>query len=118
MKKITHHFLVKLIIITCFSTTYAQNDGHKIIGEWLKAEKDMKVQVFHQNGVYQAKVVWFACDTGFKMSDFNDKKNPNSAMKNRPWLGMQVLENLRFEHLNKVLISTQREVKRVFFSFF
>ena len=98
-----NRFFFKTIVL-CFllfkvspPSVFAQNDGNKIVGEWLNSEKDMKVQIFLSGDRYQAKVVWFACDPGFKMSDFHDKKNPNIALRSRPWLGMQVLENLRFK---------------------
>jgi uncharacterized protein (DUF2147 family) len=99
-------FSVKLTITICFisiciSNTYAQYDGDKILGKWMSAAKDMTVEVYKHNGYYQAKVIWFVCDEGFVMSDFKDKKNPNSALRSRPWLGMNVLENLQFKHKNE-----------------
>ena len=103
---LTHRFRKQSFFLTFFLTILletkgnTQNDANKIVGEWLNSSKDMKVQVFEKNGLYQGKVTWFACDEGFKMSDFKDKKNPNPSMRNRPWLGMQVLENMRFKGNN------------------
>jgi uncharacterized protein (DUF2147 family) len=83
------------------SNIYTQNEGDKIIGTWMNAANDMKVEVYKTNGIYQAKVVWFGCDPGFTMTDFYDKKNPNPALRTRPWLGMNVLEGLRFKQRNE-----------------
>ena len=91
---------VFLLLLSFQTDLKAQTDANKIVGEWLNESKDMRVQIFQKNGIYEAKVIWFACDPGFQMSDFTDKKNPNPSLRNRPWLGMQVLENLRFKGNN------------------
>jgi uncharacterized protein (DUF2147 family) len=94
--------IVTLYFVTvCISNTYAQNENDKILGKWMSAAKDMTVEVYKSNGCYQAKVIWFVCDDGYVMSDFKDKKNPNVALRSRPWLGMNVLENLVFLHKNE-----------------
>jgi uncharacterized protein (DUF2147 family) len=69
----------------------------KIVGFWLSAEKDLKVEIFKKNNEFHGKVVWFAClpETP-NMSDFKDTENPDPKLRNRPWLGMEVVENLKF----------------------
>ncbi len=100
-----HIFLKSIMTIyfisICISNTYAQNESDKILGKWISSAKDMTVEVYKINGYYQAKVIWFVCDKGFVMSDFKDKKNPNAALRSRPWLGMNVLENLQFKQQNE-----------------
>ena len=94
-------YLLFLILNICLSNTYAQNDADKILGEWINAAKDMKVEVYKNNGRYQAKVIWFLCDAGYTMAHFYDKKNPNKTLRSRPWLGMNVLEDLQFKKQNE-----------------
>jgi uncharacterized protein (DUF2147 family) len=90
----------KILIITLsffsFFNLFAQNNSEQILGQWMSAENDIKVEVFKQDGAYRAKVIWFSCDSAHKMSDFYDTENPNTALRSRPWLGLQVLNNLHY----------------------
>ncbi len=81
--------------LNLFSQNPAPQDA--ILGKWMNAENDLSVEVYKQNGQFRAKVIWFACVEGKKMSDFYDKKNPNTALRNRPWLGLEVLNNLQYK---------------------
>jgi uncharacterized protein (DUF2147 family) len=89
-------FLPIFLLYLSATAVYAQNDADKILGKWLNAANDMKVEVYKNNGRYEAKVIWFLCDAGFTMANFYDKKNPNTILRSRPWLGMNVLEGLQF----------------------
>jgi uncharacterized protein (DUF2147 family) len=93
MKKI---FLI-LVSVVIFAKANAQNNADQILGKWMSAENDLKVEVFKENGQFRAKVIWFACLAGHTMSEFYDTENPNAALRNRPWLGLQVLNNLSFD---------------------
>jgi uncharacterized protein (DUF2147 family) len=73
----------------------AQNPASDaILGKWLNAEKDLAVEVYKFKEEYRAKVIWFECFDGTKMSDYFDKKNPKSNLRSRPWLGLEVLTGL------------------------
>jgi uncharacterized protein (DUF2147 family) len=71
----------------------------KIIGKWLSEERDLKVEIFKKNDHYFGKVVWFFClpETP-NMDDFKDTENPDPKLRNRKWLGMEVVENLIFNN--------------------
>jgi uncharacterized protein (DUF2147 family) len=91
-----------LSIIVFFMGTVFQAQGQinsedAILGKWMNAENDLAVEVYKQNSQFKAKVIWFACYDGTKMSDFYDKKNPETVLRNRPWLGMEVLNTLKFK---------------------
>ncbi len=94
-------FLLFLLLNMGIKKADAQNDTDKILGKWINAANDMKVEVYKNNERYEAKVIWFLCDPGYIMSDFHDKKNPNKALCSRPWLGMNVLEGLQFKKKNE-----------------
>jgi uncharacterized protein (DUF2147 family) len=81
--------------------TQAQNKPQDaIIGKWMNAEKDLAVEIYKYKEEFRAKVIWFDCFDGTKMSDYTDKKNPVAALKNRPWLGMEVVNGLNFKDQN------------------
>jgi uncharacterized protein (DUF2147 family) len=84
------------------SMTEAQNNPQDaILGKWMNAEKDLAVEIYQYKDEYRAKVIWFDCFDGTKMSDYTDKKNPVAALKSRPWLGMEVLNGLSFKTKNE-----------------
>jgi uncharacterized protein (DUF2147 family) len=101
MRFLKFQLTVILLLSVWLSNTYAQNETDKIVSTWMTQAQDMKVEVYKIKDQYQAKVVWFACDAGFEMADFFDKKNPNLALRTRPWLGMNVLEGLQFKQKNE-----------------
>jgi uncharacterized protein (DUF2147 family) len=92
MKKIILIFLSFLI----FHKGNSQNNSDQILGKWMSAENDLKVEVYKENGQYRAKVIWFVCEAGHLMSEFYDVENPTPSLRNRPWLGLQVLNNLHY----------------------
>jgi uncharacterized protein (DUF2147 family) len=95
--------LLKIVLFISFIVSYSHSycqipqKSEKIIGTWLSEEKDLKVEIFKKGGQFFGKVVWFICDPKTpNMEDFKDTENPNPKFRNRPWLGMQVVDNLTF----------------------
>jgi uncharacterized protein (DUF2147 family) len=65
-------FLMNLALIT-----QAQNNPQDaLLGKWMNAEKDLAVEIYKYKEEFRAKVIWFECFDGTKMSDYTDKKNP------------------------------------------
>ena len=69
--------------------------GDMILGDWITAEKMLKVRVFKENGEYKAIVLWFY-DEHYKckLKDCTDENNPDPALRTRKLLGMEVLTGL------------------------
>jgi uncharacterized protein (DUF2147 family) len=90
--------IVIAFFIGFFTHLKAQNTSQDaILGKWMSANKDLAVEVYKQNEQYQAKVIWFECYNNTKMSDYNDTENPNKALRNHPWLGLEVLNGLTYK---------------------
>ena len=96
------YFYMKNVVTIAFFIGFTlhlqgqNNPQDAILGKWMNTDKDLEVQVYKQSGQYRAKVIWFACTEGLKMSDFYDSKNPNRALRSRPWLGLEVLDALNY----------------------
>ncbi len=93
--------IILLIINVLCNTinTFSQqesNPSDQIIGKWMSAANDLKVEVYKENGIYRAKVIWFACLPNVSMNQFYDTENPNPALRSRPWLGLQILDGLQY----------------------
>jgi uncharacterized protein (DUF2147 family) len=73
--------------------------GNKIIGTWFSAEKDLKIEINQKNDAFFGKIVWFACEPQTPdMHAFKDTQNPDPKLRERKWLGMNVLENLTYNN--------------------
>jgi len=96
-------FSLTLFLSGILFSAYCQNVyvSDKILGTWLSEKRDLKVEIFKKNDKYFGKVVWFTCDPKTpNMEDFKDTENPDSKLRNRSWLGMQVVDNLVFNGKN------------------
>lgn len=70
----------------------------RIVGKWMSEDKDMAVEVFKVNDQFAGRLVWFACDPATpEMDSFRDSNNPDPKLRNRLWLGMLVMNNLKFD---------------------
>ncbi len=68
-----------------------------ILGKWMTIEHSLEVEVYKQDNNFRAKVIWFKIeDTTRPMNTRTDEKNPNPVLRNRKWLGMEVLHNLKY----------------------
>ena len=86
MKKVILLFFCAMFV----SFTYAQSD--KIVGIWLTAEGDSQVQLSKlSNGRFSGKIVWMKNDVNAK-----DNKNPDSRLKDRKIMGLQILNNFSY----------------------
>ncbi len=83
---------------TCNTASACQiSKEDAIIGKWVTVEKSVAVEVYKKNGNYHAKVIWFKIeDTTRPMNTRTDEKNPDPALRNRKWLGMEVLRGLKY----------------------
>ncbi len=93
-------FYSSLLLLNMYATHAKPNDlqANKIIGVWLSADKDLKVEIFERNAHYFGKVVWFWCDPKTPdMNSFKDTENPDPKLRDRKWLGMKVVENLTYK---------------------
>ena len=76
---------------------FNKNNEDAIVGKWITIERSVAVQVYKQNNNYRAKVIWFKIeDTTKPMNTRTDEKNPDPALRNRKWLGMEVLRGLKY----------------------
>lgn len=90
-------FLISFLLLNVAKDIKTSDVSEKIIGTWVSEDKGFKVEIFNKNGHYFGKLVWFVCDRKTpNMDDFKDKENPDPKLKNRKWLGMEVVENLTY----------------------
>ena len=90
-------WVVALLNLWLFGGFVAPPIDNRIVGLWQSAENDLRVEVYRHNGQYNARIVWFLCENNdLPMADHRDTENPDPALRNRPWLGLNTLEKLTY----------------------
>ncbi|MBI3510542.1 MAG: DUF2147 domain-containing protein [Bacteroidetes bacterium] len=92
--------IVTVLAIAIFPLLASFNTGGNpdaILGDWMTVENNLKVHVYKENGEFRAKITWFD-DHGYKapMDKCTDTENPDSTLRNRKVLGLQVLSGLTY----------------------
>ena len=61
--------------------------------------KNLSVEVYKDGKDFKAKIIWFddSDDKTHPMAVRQDVSNPDKALRNRPILGMNVVENLEYD---------------------
>ena len=94
---------ISLFLASSLCSSYAQKTGRAdlICGKWISADNKLVVQVYKSNNEYRGKLVWF--DDPEEDRDINlyyDTQNPNPELRDRKLVGMNVLDNLKFNPEN------------------
>ena len=88
--------LIPLSIFFLFSiSALAQNKAEEIIGEWLTAAKDGKVQIYKTGNKFSGKISWGNRPNG------KDTKNPDLKLRDQNLIGLIILKDFIFNGKDK-----------------
>ena len=89
---------IALLILILFSAlpVFSQTKD-AILGKWLNASGEGQILVFKTGNTYAGKLVWLKEVNNRDGQIKRDEKNPKSALKNRPLLGIQLLQNFVYQ---------------------
>ena len=88
-------YLITMLLSTAFISSYSQDQIH---GLWLTGEGQTKVEISENSqGLYEGKVVWLKNATDKEGNTISDRKNPDSSLRNRPIMGIAILENIQYQ---------------------
>ena len=88
-------FLLLLILFRPF-TFSQERDGDGILGAWMTAGGESKVEVYRCDSVtYCGKIIWLR-DPLKEGKPVTDDKNPEDSLKSRPVLGLQILRGFTY----------------------
>lgn len=89
------------ILIIVFSLFYCANTfaqkADDILGKWLSSEATAQIQVFKKWNKYFGKIVWLKNPNNAKGEPKTDVENPNPSLRNRPTMGLEILQNFVFD---------------------
>jgi uncharacterized protein (DUF2147 family) len=85
MKKL----LYLLMFILSIQSVHAQKDAELILGTWLTGSGNARVEIYKNATNFQGKIVWLSepIDAATNKPK-TDTKHPNSALHNRPLIGL------------------------------
>lgn len=90
----------KLIaIITVFfgtATMASASNSDDIVGIWLSASGEGKIQIYKEGDRYFGKLYWMKEPNGPKGNPKLDNNNPDPTLRNKPLLGLVILKNFRY----------------------
>lgn len=87
-----------ILIIISFLNVFCQNKKDDILGKWVATDKSVAVNVYKEGNAFKAKVIWFdeRLGSGSPMNSRVDSYNPDSNLRHRKIIGMDILEGLQF----------------------
>jgi uncharacterized protein (DUF2147 family) len=90
--------LVLFIALTSFTNTPPER---RLVGIWESEEKNLRIEMFEENGHFAGRMIWFLCSSGeSKMYSYLDTENPDRNLSSRPLIGLKVVEKLSYQGNN------------------
>ena len=89
-----------IMLVFAFSSreASAQIAGNDINGTWLNEDKDAHVEIENRGGKYYGKIIWLKTPIDPATGKAKlDTKNPDSELKKRPLMGLQLLSDFVFD---------------------
>ena len=93
---------ILFFLLFCHSVM-GQTKIDDILGNWMATDKSVKVHIYKESGTFKAKVIWYdvKLGSGKPMHASTDSRNPNTKLRDRKIIGMQVLDGLHFNTATK-----------------
>jgi uncharacterized protein (DUF2147 family) len=94
-KLVQYALIISVISLVTGFTRTAPED--RIVGFWQSTDNDLRVELYAKKGEYKGRLVWFLCEGNDPpMETYRDTENPDPALRNRLWLGMNTMEKLTY----------------------
>lgn len=89
---------IALLILILFSALpVVSQTKDAILGKWLNASGEGQILVYKTGDTYAGKLIWLKEVKNRDGQLKRDEKNPKSALKNRPLLGIELLQNFVYQ---------------------
>lgn len=93
-------FLTLTVFFLLFAVLANAQNADAIVGIWLTAKKDAKIEIFKQKDKYFGKIVWLKEPTEDGKPKV-DKENPDEKLRMRAIMGLLILKNFVYVGENK-----------------
>ncbi len=85
-----------LFLSFCIATAFAQNKD-AVLGKWLNATGEGQIEIYKRGDKYFGKLAWIKEPNDEKGKPKMDQKNPNTNLRAKPILGLEILKDFVFE---------------------
>ena len=89
--------LLLFFALTAFDSNPAAN---QLVGVWESEEKNLRMEMFEEDGGFAGKMIWFQCSSELIMTSSRDTENPDEKLTSRPLLGLKLVEKLTYQGNN------------------
>ena len=88
-----------IFLVVSFQSLAQVKNAHAVVGVWMSVENNLKVEVYEDKNTFRAKILWFddSDDKSKPMNVRTDENNPNKSLRTRKLIGMEVLDNLKYD---------------------
>lgn len=90
MKKIISLSIALTMLLTISFAKSNASDADKIIGVYWSPKKDAKIEIYKKGDIYFGKTIWSS-------SKRKDLKNPNTTLRERDLLGVELFTNFVYK---------------------
>ncbi|RZK53810.1 MAG: DUF2147 domain-containing protein, partial [Pedobacter sp.] len=91
-KKLAVFFLLFASTISVFA-----QKKDDILGRWLNSSGEGQIEIFKKGDKYFGKLVWIKDPNDEKGKPRLDVKNPNTSLRTKPILGLEIVKDFVFE---------------------
>lgn len=84
-----------LLTLGFLNNIQAQEPSDKIIGIWLNEDNTNKIEIYNAGNSYSGKIVWLSTSESNPKLQPKDKNNPDTKLRNRNILGMEIITGLQ-----------------------
>lgn len=98
MKQVTKASLLSIALLLFFANGFSQSSksaSDKIIGLYWSPKKDAKIEIYKKGDHYFGRTIW-------ALNPKKDTENPDSKLKNRNLVGLDLLTNFSYDDGNYV----------------
>ena len=93
-------FLTTCLVFSCYFL--CAQSATSIVGVWITQDNDSKVTISRDsNGKFNGRITWLKDPLEEDGSPKVDNENPNRNLRNRPIMGLKVLEGFKFDNDRK-----------------
>lgn len=88
-------YFITILLLVFNASSFSQR---QIVGKWLSEDKEGITEIYEQAGQFYGKIVWLKKANDDKGVPFKDTENLSPKLRQRPLLGLVVINNLLYNN--------------------
>lgn len=103
MNPISKNTFISILIMLFFLPGQGSpsDNSDSILGTWLTAGGQSKVEIYKKNNKYYGRIVWLSRPTYNDGTPLQDRGNPDPKLRTRPVIGLNLLRDFEYDGGNE-----------------